>query len=347
MSGKSQDAIEPKPIVIPKKEVLSRSIALGEQNALRRGWCEVRPSAAYNQSQLEQLEGGHSFKRLQVYLDCIFCRQSGMNTIPFLQYYEVAYYELMMNSTRWFESSLITAFVALKIHKHHVEDIMLDICPYPTDFPKTLRDLPSQAKTLLVIGWHQKHYGFIEVNIPNRYVLIKDGFMSRGTMKKWIEHVYFVLQKWKLVRSVEDIRSNSEILIGESFVRVQPTTPEGVFEVFCVGTIEQRNVTECGPIACYHAWQVIDPVTAPTAVSSFRTEVIQELLAMWKTYDNCLRVRMKICDVQDKSQIMRFHEKSQSLVELPVLHDESEKAGDEKHPKAHLKRVFGYFYFHI
>jgi hypothetical protein len=220
--------------------------------------------------------------------------------------YEEAYYRLMKDSKRWFESSLLTAFVTLKMHKHHVVDLMFDICPYPSSYPSDTRQLPSQVQTLIVVGWQQSHYGFFEINIPNRCVLVKDGFLSKGNMRTWTAHIIFILRKWRLIKdATTDVVFCNDIVDSALFSRAKPMTAECVFEIICVRTVVQTNATECGPIAAYHAWEVIDNASKPTDVSSFRVAVIEELLRMWKDFDNCLRVRLKISQVSDKNAIVR------------------------------------------
>lgn len=276
----------------------------GSGVVLRKGWCEVSPTSAFGHAIVDELHDKLKYRLLNVHLDCMFCRQSGTNTIPYLFYYEQSYYSMMMTTRRWFETSLITAFVSLKMHKHHVRHLMYDICPFPSGLPHRIHQLPRQIKKLFVVAWQGHHYGFIEIDVPNRYVLLKDGFLDTTNATKWIPHLVFMLYKWGLVTDpTKQVVVSSKI--ATAFTRRTPTTPEGIFEVIPLRTVVQRNVTECGPIAAYHAWELIHPESKPTVVDNFRKDVIQELMSMWEDFDPCLRVRVKISKVSDPKLILR------------------------------------------
>jgi hypothetical protein len=231
MVSKESGVVVKKEVVIKEEEVAQRALDWQRiRGGLRKGWSEVRPSAAFKYAQMEVLPDKLQFLRLQVHLDCMFCSQTGINSIPFLYYYEEKYYNMMMTTNRWFETSLITAFIALKIHDNHVKNLMFDTCPYPTSDPTT-RQLPSQVKRLIVVGWEGHHYGFLEINIPNRYVLVKDGFLSYSSMRKWTNHIVFILKKWRLIANDRNDVIYATTIVTH-FSRSEPTTPDGVLKSF-------------------------------------------------------------------------------------------------------------------
>ena len=320
VSGGCEDKVHVKiKVEQVKQRILEHKKRVG---VLRKGWCEVRPSAALKHATEEVLDDNLKYSSLQVHLDCMFCVQSGINTIPFLYMFDQGYYTMMKNSTRWFESSLISSFISLKIHKHHVDNILYDICPYPDSKNTMKRTLPTKVDTIIVVGWEGHHYGFMEVNVPNRYVLVKDGLLSYGNMRKWTVHILQILKKWKLIRNDNDIVYATTIHNG--FTRTNPTTPEGVFEIIPLRTVVQRNLTECGPIACYHAWEVIDNDSKPLEVHQFRSDIIEELLSMWEEFDDCLRVRLRISDVEDRKEIIRKNEVGELEGGVVVIDDDTD-----------------------
>ena len=79
---------------------------------LRKGICEVLPSSALQHAKMEVLCDGLEFRHLQVFLDCMICGNSMLNTIPFISMYEASYYNVMKSTPvdrppRWFDSSLL------------------------------------------------------------------------------------------------------------------------------------------------------------------------------------------------------------------------------------------------
>ena len=86
--------------------------------------------------------------------------------------------------------------------------------------------------------------------------------------------------------------------------------------------------TECGPIACYHAWETIDPMSAPANdLSILRHHVIQELNSMWTEFNPCLRVRLPIALVTEPSLIVRQSGVKKDIHTMTV--DESDKDNGE------------------
>ena len=276
---------------------------------LRSGFCEVLPSQSWERAKLDELHDKIHYRLLNVRLDCIQCRLSCATTVPVLFLYEASYYDLMRTTNRNFDQSLISAFIVLKMHQRHIRTMMYDYCPVPVpldQIPTRTHGLPSNITTLIVVCWEGLHYGFLEINVPNRYVLVKDGFLNSSNVGKWNAHVVFMLHKWELITdSVTQVLECRDL--QTTFERTTPTTPVGVFEIVALRTVAQRNVTECGAIAAYHAWEVIHPASKPSSVDSFRVDVINDLVFMWEEFDSCLRVRLKTANLKETQQIMRIN----------------------------------------
>jgi hypothetical protein len=177
--------------------------------------------------------------------------------------------------------------------------------PIQKEFPIGFMLCQKNITTFIVVGWKGYHYAFLEINVKKRYVLVKDGLMSRvNPADKWMEHVMFMLYKWGLIKD-----ATNQIVVSRDIVQNfscdTPTTPEGVYQVVPCMSVVQRNATECGPIAAFHAWEIINPESKPKDVQSFRHEVIDELVSMWNDFDSCLRVRVRISRIEDSSIIIR------------------------------------------
>ena len=251
-------------------------------------YANVRPSAA---SAFYRYDASRKCKFLKVCLECQTCKNSGTNSIEFLIYYETEYYKEMMMTNRWFTSNIISAFVTLKMHKHHRQDILYALVSFPTSEPEDIFELPPRVTDIIAILGDGAHFVFVQINIRNRFILVKDGRVKEGEEKKWEAHINFLLKRWGLVKELCSQVIWSPTIVT-TFLRNTPTTSEGVFEVIPFKAVAQTNDTECGPIACYHAWDLIDPYSKPADVKSFREEVLRELMSMWNDFDNCLSARV-------------------------------------------------------
>jgi hypothetical protein len=205
---------------------------------------------------------------------------------------------------------------------------MFDVCPYPGGLPHQIEKLPNHITTLIVVGWDGAHYGFLEITVPNRYVLVKDGFLNHSSIPKWFNHVKFMLLKWGLMKvSLSQVQVSKHILTD--FEQNAPTTPESVFEIIPLRTVVQRNVTECGAITAYHAWEIIDPMSKPLVVDSFRQDIIQELLSMWDEFDNVLHYRVKISKVRDPKKIVRLNVDGKPKGMMDLGHEDDNDDNDD------------------
>jgi hypothetical protein len=249
---KPVDAV-PRKVHAVKQEPVAALLHRTNTVQLRKGFCEVSPSAAFHRATCDPM---NKLKSVTVHLDCIQCHHHGAtHNVPYLMYYEMDYYNKMRESKQWFDSSLLTAFVGLKIHKHHCVDLMFDLCPFPMGTPPIVQSLPGNVKRLFIIAWRGSHYAFLEINVHNRYVLVKDGFVTATNTEKWKNHIEFMCRKWSL-----DHNGFIDVIFGKEVVQDcdfsppdKPTTDPGVFEIIPLRTVIQRDMTECGPIAAYHA----------------------------------------------------------------------------------------------
>ena len=162
---------------------------------------------------------------------------------------------------------------------------------FPTTEPKQIFELPPRVTDIITILGDGGHFVFVQINLPKRFILLKDGRLKEGEAQKWESHVNFLLKRWGIVQEPSSQVMWSPTIVT-MFSRNTPTTPEGVFEVIPFKAIAQGDETECGHIACFHAWEVIDPYSKPEDVKSFRVEVLRELMSMWNDSDNCLSVRV-------------------------------------------------------
>ena len=69
------------------------------------------------------------------------------------------------------------------------------------------------------------------------------------------------------------------------------------YEIITCAVVRQDNDTECGHIACYHVWNVIDPESAPADVKKFREAVVVELQDIVMSFDKELFVKRMKKDV--------------------------------------------------
>ena len=266
-----------------------------ERRTPRSAYVDVRPSAA---SGYLRYDSKTKHKFLQVRLECPTCTSSRTSLIEFLIYYETAYYEKMMLTNPWFTTNIINAFVLLKMHKHHRQDILYDIVPFATSEPEEIYELPPRVTDIIAIFGDGAHFVFAQINIPNRFVLLKDGKAKEGESRHWEPYVNFLLKRWGIIQE-----PCSQVIwsptIVTMFSRDKPTTADGVFEVIPLKAVVQEDDTECGPIACCHAWDLIDRWSKPDDVKSFRKEVLRELISMWNDFDRSLSVLLTMSQAVD------------------------------------------------
>ena len=310
--------------------VAKRQTKSSDMPSLKPGRCEVLLSVAMEHC-IEHLQKDtqRGLRSVPVYLNCSRCGEAGCNNIPFLECRESPYYKKMSEESSWFDWLLITSFVSMKIHKHHRDDVLFDVCQGIEEKNPAIKKLPEQVTKVITVMHHSKkrHYALLEIDLPKKYVVVWDGWIVKGKTVDFNKHIQFVLQKWGIVTDFSTGVVWDKKTIHQSLPnRAIPATTETPYEIITCAEVPQNNTTECGPIACCHAWKVIDPAHAPTDVATFRQDVIAELQSMWKEFDVDLLVRLKKKLVPEEATIIRENLNGRIITYMEVKNVAPEKA---------------------
>ncbi len=129
---------------------------------------------------------------------------------PFIQIGDEDYLASMTNTTNWYDGVFISSFSQLAAHYAHITK---DECPslpsqvnlpilihitYPMEFLQEghYKPVPTGITRVVTVAHARNHYGVLEIDIPNKRVVIYDGLYK--DLNRWLDYVFSAMKRCML-----------------------------------------------------------------------------------------------------------------------------------------------------
>ena len=153
---------------------------------------------------------------------------------------EDQYYQRNLEEHQWFFPDIVTTFGILCSHDAHRDDMIYADATLPSVVPdfskKKILPLPKQVHTIVSVVFNQRHYAVMRLRLDERRAYIYDGMAK--SMDNWKPHMKYILNKYGIQ--------------GQKWQIGPGTGNDGMDGI----EIEQKDQSNCGPIACMVLWKL-------------------------------------------------------------------------------------------
>jgi len=193
---------------------------------------------------------GTSYRVAYPYIPCPTCDTYQINGRAKLAIAENAYYDCFMYGNLWWKADMVATFGFLKCHEVHRSDIIYVDAGTPgiSNRSKVVK-LPPSVTSIVTVAMEGRHFAVMQLKLyPDCTTIVYDGMSKHAEheLLKWEQHEEYVMARYGIDRN----RSGRKWIIrhykaGSDFRRRLDIT--------------QRNVYDCGPIACRVLWELFCP----------------------------------------------------------------------------------------
>jgi hypothetical protein len=129
---------------------------------------------------------------------------------PFIQIGDEDYMASITNTTNWYNGVFISSFSQLAAHYAHITKderpsfpsqgnlpILINIT-YPMEFLQEgqYKSVPQGITRVVAVVHDRNHYGVLEIDIPNKRVVIDDGLYR--DLDRWLDYVFSAMKRYML-----------------------------------------------------------------------------------------------------------------------------------------------------
>ena len=204
---------------------------------------------------------------------------------------------------------MVTTFGYMLFHEVHPENMMYDICTY-TAGDGVLKDLPNGIEHITAHVFDNRHFALVHVDIMKKMVMVHDGYLHEIPLQHWNAYCFSILKKWKLIRNDDEVDvSNKMPRKSVPLIR----TAGKKYVLYGISSIEQNNMTECGPIAMYTLWRILDEKTPDVPTKDIRITVVGKFLQILEQSEKNLMVKLPMSKCKNLNEyIVNDHKKEET-----------------------------------
>ena len=189
--------------------------------------------------------------RVLATLACTQCTHGIRKAMITLSVYSAEQIQRYKHATDWFPAALVGSLIDLVAHRYHCSYKVAHIIT-PNDFQDTARrpDLPEGAEKLALYANVDAHFALLVMDLETKVIHVADGFCLDPWT--WRQHLECVFSRFNLL---EEGKTTGSSLDTPKFYDEPPKKGTNWILIHSSGT-RQRDLYNCGPIACYAAWQL-------------------------------------------------------------------------------------------
>ncbi len=287
------------------------------------------------------------FKFLWPTLTCMEC--TFPHHKPFIQIGDEDYMASITNTTNWYDGIFIASFSQLAAHYAHITKderpslpsqvnlpVLIHIT-YPMEFLQEgqYKSLPQGITRVVAVCHNRNHYGVLEINIPNKRVLIYDGLYR--DLNRWLDYVFSAMKRCMLCDlQVPHLYAADEpklMKLGRS--RIAQMSIEGYRLTLGIDNewrlerghfIKQLDPFNCGPIACMKNLEMFHLTSDYEVRLAYATNSIRDMVAAeWNKFiqrsqqDLPVRVRERLIHSGDPVIAAAARASAQVEIDPPTL----------------------------
>ena len=192
------------------------------------------------------------------------------------------YYDLFRDNEKWFFADMVTTFGVLCGHDTHREDMVYIDATLPTVHPTSAQKrkavvLPSRIKTIVSVLFKNAHFAVMRLCIDKKQGYFYDGL--NRPIDNWQKQAEYILDHYGIFDKEWNFR------MGQGNDDLQDIT------------IVQRDMVNCGPIACMVIWKLFKPMEVDlSAIETieYRRIVLDELQRLIRVHEPQCALSVKV-----------------------------------------------------
>jgi hypothetical protein len=299
----------------------------------------------------ETLSSREEFKFLWPRLTCREC--TFPHHKPFIQIGDEDYMASMTNTTNWYHGVFMSSFSQLAAHYAHITKDERPSLPLQVKLPILLhithpmeflqegqyKSVPQGITKVVAVTHNRNHYGVLEIDIPNKRVVIYDGLYR--DLDRWMDYVFSAMKRFMLCDlQIEHLyiadklkimtlgRSRHPKMSIEGYTLTIRNTDKWRFERGHF--IKQLDSFNCSPIACTKVLEMFHLTSDYEVNLAYRTDNIRRVVAAeWKKFiqrsqqDLVVRVRERLTlhtpVAEEGYLVLPHHPRSTTHIGDPVI----------------------------